>query len=271
MTDLKIYCFTIKNYKILEKLPKHILPLGLGNNEFPKNFLSEKQGANISSLNKYYGEASGLYWIWKNEIKNMSNNNWVGSCNYRKLWLDKCYSKKQKYSISSLYSKLLQPNNYLFSKSEAIQVQPIIFKGDTVLQQFEKVHGKNIIMECADFLDGKIKNDFKNYLNSNSLSITFFLTTADIFNEYCNTLFPWLDKCYTYCDKINILHGYNSRIPAFLMERFNSFWFSTYIKKLNYLSYARLGNYMLSDSVNKFINPMKLPFTLRMYPTFHKY
>ena len=55
------------------------------------------------------------------------------------------------------------------------------------------------------------------------------------------------------------------------MERFNSFWFSTYIKKLNYLSYARLGNYMLSDSVNKFINPMKLPFTLRMYPTLHKY
>ena len=89
MTDLKIYCFTIKNYKILEKLPKHILPLGLGNNQFPNNFLSEKQGANISNLNKYYGEASGLYWIWKNEIKNMSKKNWIGSCNYRKLWLDK--------------------------------------------------------------------------------------------------------------------------------------------------------------------------------------
>ena len=94
MTDLKIYCFTIKNYKILEKLPKHILPLGLGNNQFPNNFLNEKQGANISNLNKYYGEASGLYWIWKNEIKNMNKNNWIGSCNYRKLWLDKCYNKK---------------------------------------------------------------------------------------------------------------------------------------------------------------------------------
>ena len=65
MTDLQIYCFTIKNYKILEKLPRHIFPLGLGESEFPLNFLSEKHGDNISNLNKYYGEASGLYWIWK--------------------------------------------------------------------------------------------------------------------------------------------------------------------------------------------------------------
>ena len=75
----------------------------------------------------------------------------------------------------------------------------------------------------------------------------------------------------SYCSEINVLNGYNARIPAFLMERFNSFWFSTYIKKLNYLSYARLGNTMLSNSINKFVNPMKLPFTLRMYPTLHKY
>ena len=130
---------------------------------------------------------------------------------------------------------------------------------------------KPIIAECADFLDGKLKTDFLKFINSNSLSITFFLTTADIFDEYCNTLFPWLEKCYKYCGEINVLNGYNARIPAFLMERFNSFWFSTYIKKLNYLSYARLGNTMLSDNINKFINPMKLPFTLRMYPTLHKY
>ena len=271
MPDLKIYCFTIKEYKILEKLPKYITPLGLGNDIFSNKYLDEKQGENICNLNNYYGEATGLYWIWKNEIKNMNKNNWVGTCNYRKLWLDERYNKKQKFSISSLYSKLLQPNNEIFSISEAIQVQPIIFKKETVLEQFEKVHGDNIIMQCSDFLDGQIKNDFRNYINQNSLSITFFLTTSDIFNEYCSILFPWLEKCYEYCNSANILQGYNSRIPAFLMERFNSFWFSTYIKKLNYLSYARIGSYMLSDNINKFINPLKLPFTFRMYPTLHKY
>ena len=271
MKDLKIYCFTLKEYLILSKLPNYIQPLGLGKNSFDQNYLDEKNGTNIYHLNQYYGEASGIYWIWKNELKNMDRKNWVGTCNYRKLWLNNCYNNKQKFSISSLYSNLLQSNNNIFKSSEAIQIQPIIFKNETVLQQFEKVHGKNIIAECANFLDGKLKNDFMKYINSNSLSITFFITSVELFEEYCNVLFPWLEKCYSYCVKENVLEGYNTRIPAFLMERFNSFWFSTYVKKLNYLSYARLGNFMLSDSINKLVNPMKLPFTLRMYPTFHKY
>ena len=271
MTDIRIYCFTLNEYAILNKLPSYIHPLGLGKNNFNQKYLNEKKGLNINSLNPYYGEASGFYWIWKNELKKMDKKSWVGTCNYRKLWLNKSYSHKQKFSVSSLYSNLLEQNNTIFDNSEAVQVQPIIFKNETVLQQFEKVHGNNIIRECVDFLDGKLRNDFLTYLNSNTLSITFFLTTADLFEEYCNILFPWLEKCYDYCNKANILKGYNSRIPAFLMERFNSFWFSTYVKKLNYLSYARIGNYMLSDNINKFINPMKLPFTFRMYPTLHKY
>ena len=271
MTDLRIYCFTLNEYLILNKFPSYIQILGLGKTNFNKNYLDEKKGLNLNSLNHYYGEATGFYWIWKNELKKMNKKSWLGTCNYRKLWLNKCFNNKQKFSVSSLYSNLLQPNNNIFNNSEAVQVQPIIFKKETVLQQFEKVHGKNIITECADFLDGKLKTDFLKFINSNSLSITFFLTTADIFDEYCNILFPWLEKCYRYCNEINVLNGYNARIPAFLMERFNSFWFSTYIKKLNYLSYARLGNTMLSNNINKFVNPMKLPFTLRMYPTLHKY
>lgn len=271
MVNLKIYCFTLKEYSILKKLPKYIHLLGLGKNNFNQGYFDEKKGENISYLNQYYGEATGFYWIWKNQVKKMSRGDWLGTCNYRKLWLNKCFNNKQKFSISSLYSNLLQLNNNIFDNSDAIQVQPIIFEKETVLQQFESVHGKNILRECAEFLDGKLKKDFINYINSNSLCITFFLTRADIFDEYCNVLFPWLEKCYNYCYTKNILKGYNTRIPAFLMERFNSFWFSTYIKKLNYLSYARLGNLMLSESINKIVNPMKLPFTLRMYPTLHKY
>ena len=45
---------------------------------------------------------------------------------------------------------------------------------------------------------------------------------------------------------------------------------SALIKK-KHLSYARLGNFMLSNNINKFINPTKIPFTFRMYPTFHDY
>ena len=72
MHNLEIYCTTIAYYKILEKLPSYIKPLGLGETSYPKNWLTEKTGENISSLNKYYAEFTGLYWIWKNRIKNLN-------------------------------------------------------------------------------------------------------------------------------------------------------------------------------------------------------
>jgi hypothetical protein len=55
-----------------------------------------------------------------------------------------------------------------------------------------------------------------------------------------------------------------------MVERFTSFWFEKYTKA-NYLSFARLGDFYLSNRLNKFINPLKLPLTFRMYPTIHKY
>ena len=50
MVNLNIYCTTIKYYKVMEKLPPYIKPLGLGNLEYPNNWLDEKMGNNISSL-----------------------------------------------------------------------------------------------------------------------------------------------------------------------------------------------------------------------------
>ena len=38
-----------------------------------------------------------------------------------------------------------------------------------------------------------------------------------------------------------------------------------------FLSFARLGHIFLSNNINKFINPIKIPFTFRMYPTLHDY
>ena len=97
-----------------------------------------------------------------------------------------------------------------------------------------------------------------------------FIAKKSHFIEYCNVIFPWLEKCMNYCQEKKLLYSYNTRLPAFLAERFTSFWFSQYQKKEN-LSYARLGSFFLSNKLNLYINPLKIPFTSRMYPTIHKY
>ena len=271
MANLDIYCTTIRYFSVMDKLPSYIKPLGLGNTAYPKHWLTEKDGDNISMLNKYYGEATGFYWIWKNKLKDLDDKDWIGTCHYRKLWLNNLYEKKQKLSANSLYSKLLKANNKIFMDCDVVQVQPIFLKNETILEQFNKVHKNNVLENCANFLESIEREKFINYLNGNELcGLNMFITKVHLFKEYCENLFPWLDKSLNYCLKNNLCNDYNTRLPAFLTERFTSFWFSKNSNR-KYLSYARLGKFMLSNDLNKFMNPTKIPFTFRMYPTLHDY
>ena len=97
-----------------------------------------------------------------------------------------------------------------------------------------------------------------------------FIVRKKYFIEYCENVFPWLEQCLSFSQRNNLLTGYNMRLPSFLSERFMSFWFSR-LKDRKCLSYARLGNFFLSDFTNIFMNPLKLPLSFRMYPTIHNY
>jgi len=262
---------SIKHFNVLDKLPSNITPFGLGNYHFPDNWMSEKKGENISELNKFFGEATGFYWIWKNYLKNLDEDDWIGFCQYRRLWLDELIKVKQRNSLSSLYSKLLKPNNSIFLSSETILLDPTIFSHDNLLGQFDKLYVKNALNDCASFVKNEDKADFKNFLNSNKLSIcNMFITKPRLFDLYCDDMFNFIYKCYGYCVKEKLLNNKNLRLPIFMVERFTSFWFEKY-SKVNYLSFARLGNFFLSEKVNRFINPLKLPLTFKMYPTIHRY
>ena len=61
MSDLYIYCLTSKKYNLFKYLPSNIIPLGLGDNLYPKDFLNEKIGINISKHNKYHVEMTVIY------------------------------------------------------------------------------------------------------------------------------------------------------------------------------------------------------------------
>ena len=271
MTNLNLYCLSLKYYNLIDKLPSYIKPLGLGNEEYPEHWLAEKNGQNIVNLNKYYGQYSGIYWIWKNQLKGMADDDWIGTCEYRKLWLNGLYNKKQKFSISSLYSNLLKTDNEIFSSCDAILVQPIFFKNETIYQQFNKVHKVNILEDCINFLENNERKMFRKYLQGNKLSVPpLFITKVNLFKKFCEVAFPLLEKYYDYCMKNNLCYDYNLRLPAYLIERYASYWFEENYKT-EYLSHARMGKFMISNKVNKYINPIKMPFTLRMYPTIHDY
>ena len=270
MQNLKVYCTSINYYKVLDKLPSYISIIGLGKERFPKNWLKEVDGKNILEKNSFYGELTGIYWIWKNLLKNFDKNDLIGNCHYRKLWLNSCYPVKQKNSKQSLFQNLLNEKNKILNNEKNFQIQPIKKKKKNLLEDFEIIHKNDSLEKSILFLDKQFQEPFKAHLKEKIFyPLNMFITTPDLFEKYCETIFPWLEKCFQYCQNNNLCRDYNLRLPAFLAERFTSFWFSQYSSY--HLSYARLGNFFLSNTINSVLNPIKIPYTFKMYPTLHDY
>ena len=63
-------------------------PVVLGEKKPSINCFGDKTGENISSKNKYYGEYTFHYWIWKNYLDKLGEE-WIGFCQYRKFFSNK--------------------------------------------------------------------------------------------------------------------------------------------------------------------------------------
>ena len=86
---MKVYCITHKPIKNLERLA--LIPVGVGLNQFPKNYIIDNTENNIAYKNENYGEITFHYWFWKNRLKNYLENDsvWIGFCQKRGFWLKK--------------------------------------------------------------------------------------------------------------------------------------------------------------------------------------
>ena len=78
---------------------------------------------NISEKNKYYGEYTYHYWIWKNYLDKLDDG-WIGFCQYRKFWSLKKY-KTEDINFNSLNSQVLKEIPNKFDEYESILGEPI--------------------------------------------------------------------------------------------------------------------------------------------------
>ena len=71
MKNLKIFCLSLEpsHYEFIKNLG--YTPVGLGEKNFNNNWFTDKSGSNISQKNKYYGEYTFHYWLWKNDLQNI--------------------------------------------------------------------------------------------------------------------------------------------------------------------------------------------------------
>lgn len=198
--------------------------LSLGNNTelYGDNIYRDDSGDNISDMNGFYSELTGIYWIWKNyNIKD-----YVGICHYRR-YFDFMYETPDDIED---YDVILP----------TIEVFP-----ETVYQHYEKHHNVTDLKNICDIMIEKygVSVEIINDVFNNQRGIhayNMFIFNKTIFNEYCEFIFgvlndylkqhnisnmndvynmvesnknDYLKECYP-----NNTIKYQSRIGAFLSE-----------------------------------------------------
>ena len=251
MNNLQMYCITLE--------PNHLnfiknlgyKPVGLGKNEFLNGWYTDNTKKNISEKNRYYGEYTFHYWIWKNYLEELGND-WIGFCQYRKFWTVNENETKE-LNIKKLNSLVLKsiPKNFekydvILGKPFKIENKPtkfikknfkLILKNPTVLFSekkrninfhFDLMHGENNLSKAIDLLDNENKVGFRNFVKNNSEfnpHNMFICKSKKILKSYYEVIFPWLKNCEKLFGFEN-LYGYDlTRIYGFLAERFLSYWF----------------------------------------------
>ncbi len=249
MSNQKIFCLCLHNH-LLNKVKKlNYIPVGLGDEKFSNGWLRDNTNDNISKINKFYGEYTFHYWLWKNEIVNIPDNTWIGFCTYRRFWKNEKNNLNDNLEFTEKvlqriptewenYDTILGDHIHLefktikilkYGKLAFLNNPKAIFsnKHRNIKLHFDMFHGVGILDKAIELLNDEDKNDFRSYVNNrNSFNKTnmFICKSKEIITKYYNTVFEWLKKC----EKVIgfDLEGYNKiRMYGFLAERFMPYWF----------------------------------------------
>ena len=247
-----MYCLSLydEDYDKINML--NYIPVGLGREKFNSKWMRDNTGKNISEKNSFYGEYTFHYWFWKNELPKIHNETWIGFCAYRRFWTntnDIININNKKDFLNGIkkewnnYDVILGNEIYMdgWSKMKIIKhglraflSNPKFFlkKNHNLKLHFDSFHGYGNLEKAIEMLNKNDKDDFRffmenqNYFNRGNMFIT---KNKNLINSFYNTTFTWLKNCEEIFGFNKGTYG-NTRIYAFLMERFISYWFNKYSK-----------------------------------------
>ena len=251
--NLSIYCITDKQINYLENLKLKIVVGGsfFKKENFPKNWFLDRTKINISKKNNNYGSLTSIYWIWKNELNNYTNNTWIGISHYRRFWLKENHDKiitltnLDKNLLYNIPDKNLNYDAFIASPQnlqgyklmKLLKKTPKnIFKNPMILfdknkhninLHFDMFHLHGGLVRAASVMNTAQQKDFLNFVNTETeicSPYSIFILKKKKFDELCSTLFTWIYNCENIFD-INKLQGHGQiRLFDYLAERYISYW-----------------------------------------------
>lgn len=142
-----------------------------------KGYILDDVNKNISHLNTYFGDLTGLYWIWKN-----TNDEFVGTNQYRRFYDDQ------------------QLNELTFDKN-TLYISQFLHFGISVWNQFISSHGTvgmDLLKKAIQLKSVKMEEHmFDQLWSTNRLSsCNTFFAHRTIFDKLCEILFEMMFELY---------------------------------------------------------------------------
>ncbi|ASQ29973.1 putative two-domain glycosyltransferase, family 8 (DUF4422, ATP grasp domains) [Campylobacter avium LMG 24591] len=208
-----------------------------------ENMIGDDTGDNISHLNRYFCELTGIYWAWKNYDK-LGNPDYIGFMHYRRQFVfddEKYFNENRQFAynhILSIKEKLKFDNKFLAYDLIIPYSENVVSRGyKNVRDQFYKSPHHNIKdLELAiDYIEHKYSQmsyALKTYFyGSCGYFYNMFVLKKNLFFKYCEFIFELGFELQ------NLIK--DERSIAFVLERISGFYFY-YISLYNHIKFYEL-------------------------------
>lgn len=168
-------------------------------------YQGDNTGDNISDLNPYYGELTGLYWLWKNcsDVEN------IGICHYRRYFWDE---KKDLLSVQAI-GQILDEYDILVSNSISVE--------GTYLEYFGRAHNVRDMEMTGEVIRELYPEDYPFFcqvMNGNQQYYgNLCAMKKTLFDDYCTWLFTIFAALGERVD-VSGYDDYHKRLFGFLSE-----------------------------------------------------
>lgn len=198
--------FTMTHKKFEEPKDSIYIPLHVGRAcSEDLGYAGDNTGDNISAKNCFYGELTGVYWVWKN----VRTSDYVGICHYRRYFCTEAgriFNEKDYLSILKDYdiivSKKLKLNfSYFDGYAGDYNIFDLITTGEVIREKYPEYY-----------------DTFEKLVHGNG---TYFgnmmVSNKKIFDEYSQWLFSIFEEVENRIDASGY-DDYHKRVFGFLSE-----------------------------------------------------
>lgn len=184
-------------------------------------YIGDNTGDNISELNPYYCELTGLYWAWKN-----LSCDYLGLAHYRRHFSAKAQSYKESLAIDDVVISQKEVET-LLQEADVILPKKRKYYIETLWSHYSHTHDENHLVQTRKIISELYPNDlgyFDQVMKQHSgYMFNMFIMKKGLADGYCEWLFPIIDELYKRLD-ITGYSAFDARLFGRISERLFNVW-----------------------------------------------